>query len=102
MVTKEDLCAMLEFFSDDPLDIDQAWATFQKFEEYIADGDIETIKYFTTLMMFKEKDILGLRTRMAEQGFELTPSQLSQYIFILSACLLDSYKLFKEKKDNIE
>lgn len=102
MVTKEDLCAMLEFFSDDPLDIDQAWETFQRFEEHIAEGDIETIRYFTTLMMYKEKDILKLRNTMAEQGFELTPSQLSQYIFILSACLLDSYKLFKEKKDNIE
>lgn len=102
MVTKEDLCAMLNFFSDDPLDIDHAWETFKKLEAYIAEGDIETIKYFTTLMMFKEHDVLNLRTKMAEQGFELTPSQLSQYIFILSACLLDSYKLFKKKKDHIE
>jgi len=97
MVNKKDLCAMLEYAFDDPISEQEAWDTFNRFDDYVKNGDAETIDYFISLMMYKKTDVLKLRCQMAELGYELTPSQLSQYLFIMTTCILDKAKLFKEK-----
>ena len=97
MVTKKDLCAMLDITFDDPISEQEAWDAFTRFNEYITNGDSETINYFIKLITYTPKNVLELRFEMAELGYELTPSQLSQYLFVLSTCILDRAKLFKEK-----
>lgn len=99
MITKKELQLMLEFTFDDPIDCDVAWACYERFSEYINNGDAETINYFITAMTASRSEILATRFRMAEMGYELTPSELTQYFFILSTCLLDKARLFKEKNE---
>lgn len=88
---------MLAYTFDDPISENEAWEAFVRFDEYVTNGDSETINYFIKIITFTPKKILGLRFEMAELGYELTPSQLSQYLFILSTCIFDRARLFKEK-----
>ena len=99
MITKTYLELMLEVAFDDPIDYDVAWACYERFNNYIDNGDAETINYFITAMTATKTEILATRFRMAERGYELTPSQLTQYFFILSTCVLDKARLFKEKNE---
>tara|TARA_Y100000385_G_C12928345_1_gene565659 strand:+ start:66 stop:368 length:303 start_codon:yes stop_codon:yes gene_type:complete len=99
MITKTYLQLMLEVAFDDPIDFDVAWACYERFNDYINNGDTETINYFIKAMTATRTEILATRFRMAEMGYELTPSQLTQYFFILSTCLLDKARLFKEKNE---
>lgn len=90
MITKNYLNDMLLSAYNESIGVDRAWDSFVKFKEYISSGDKDTIKYFMDLVTKDYTDILKLRTSIAEIGYELTPSELSQYIFILTLSMLDS------------
>ena len=93
MITKEELHEMLHYVYDDPLGADLAWEVYNRLAYYIDDGDASTINYFLKIMIYDHKDLLKMRTRIAENGKELTPNELSQYIFILNVCMLEQINL---------
>lgn len=88
-MTKEELYEMLYYVYDEPLNANLAWDVYNRFIYHIDNGDVSTINYFLKIMIYDECDILKLRNKMAEGGRELTPEQLSQYIFILNLCIMD-------------
>jgi|LakMenEpi03Aug12_release.lakeMendotaPanAssembly.Ray.scaffolds.fasta_scaffold00240_90 hypothetical protein len=89
MFYKEELCAIMNFAYDYPIDIEAAWAAYNRFNRHIQSADLHTIKYFLKIICYTDNELLSLRNIMAESGKELTPSELSQYIFILSICFFD-------------
>jgi hypothetical protein len=89
MFCKEELCAIMNFAYDYPIDIEVAWAAYERFNKYIQSADLNTIKYFLKIICYTDDELLSLRNIMAEGGKELTPNELSQYIFILSVCFFD-------------
>ena len=94
MITKDNLKDLLSSAYNDSIDEDRAWHSFTKFKEYVCSGDKDTIKYFLDLTSKEHSDILKLRTHIAEMGYELTPSELSQYLFILTVSMLDSIEYY--------
>lgn len=89
MASKEELYLMLEFTYDEPLDKETAWSCYERFQQHISNGDINTIKYFLQVINYENEMILKFRTKIAESGYELTPDQTCQYIFILATCIID-------------
>lgn len=94
MITKNDLKELLISAYNDSIDENLAWDSFTRFKEHICSGDKNTVKYFVDLVNKDHKDILRLRTSIAEMGYELTPSELSQYLFILTVSMLDSIEYY--------
>jgi len=89
MTSKEELHLMLEFTYDEPLDKTSAWSCYERFQEHLSNGDILTIKYFLQVINYDHEMVLKFRTKFSELGYELTPDQASQYIFILATCIID-------------
>ena len=89
MINKNSLKKMLNISYKDSMDEDLAWEAFSRFKKHIDNGDEETISYFLNIACLTETEILKLRTLLAEMGFELTPDQLSQYIYILTISLFE-------------
>ena len=74
---------LLESFYNDTIESDTAWQTYQNFYDICSSGDQPTIEYMYVVVSMGIKERLNLRSRIAEKGFELTPNQLDQYIFLL-------------------
>lgn len=89
MISKEELHLMLEFTYENPIDEDMAWASFKRFSDHLKQGDPNTLKYFIQVINADHKQLLKLRHKIAENGYELTPDQMSQYVFILAASIVD-------------
>ena len=87
---KEDLEILLTVSFEEPLNIDVAYQVYKNYITLIKNGDNETIDYFWSLVRCDYESLLLVRTSFAEKGFELTPSQCEQYIFILATSLVDS------------
>tara|TARA_B100001113_G_scaffold287412_1_gene243071 strand:- start:1802 stop:2101 length:300 start_codon:yes stop_codon:yes gene_type:complete len=98
MINREKLSNILNFTYKEPIDETNAWNCFTRFRDYIEQGDKETIKFFCDVAFCNEKEMLLLRNVIAELGFELTPNQLSQYIFLLTLCLLEKTPTENEKQ----
>lgn len=90
MLDKNNLMEMLRSVYDEPISEETAWSSFERFRHYIADGDKDTIDYFLSFVGQDDRELLKLRNSLAETGYELTPSEMSQYIFILTLSLFDS------------
>jgi hypothetical protein len=74
---------LLESFYNDTIESDTAWQTYQNFYDICSSGDQPTMEYLYVVVGMGAKERLNLRSRIAEKGFELTPNQLDQYIFLL-------------------
>lgn len=98
MINREKLSNILNFSYVEPIDETNAWNCFTRFQDHIQNGDKETIKFFLEVAFCDQKDMLALRNIMAELGYELTPNQLSQYIFLLTLCLLEKMPTENEKQ----
>lgn len=88
--TKDDLEVMLAVSFNEPLDIEVAYKAYENYAFLINDADEMTIDYLWRMVKCDHKGLLKVRISFAEKGFELTPNQLEQYIFILATCLVDS------------
>jgi|TARA_B100000131_G_C17612764_1_gene408392 hypothetical protein len=84
---QEDLLTLLMILFDDTIDLDKAWKTYNNFINIFEDKDQDTIDYLLDVVDMDRKQRLVLRNRIAERGFELTPNELDQYIFILLMAL---------------
>ncbi len=98
MINKEKLSNILNFTYVEPIDKVSAWNCFTRFQEHIENGDEETIKFFLDVAFCDNDEMLILRNIIAELGYELTPNQLSQYIFLLTLCLLEKMPTENEKQ----
>ncbi len=74
---------LLETFYNDTIESGRAWKTYQNFYDICSSGDQTTIEYMQGVISMGVEERLRLRNRIAEKGFELTPNQLDQYIFLL-------------------
>ena len=80
---RQKVTSLLELFYSDSIDSDDAWKAYSNFLLMVSDSDKETMTYLYDVIDYDSDRRLKLRNRMAERGFELTPSQLDQYIFLL-------------------
>ena len=80
---RQKITSLLELFYSDSIDSDNAWKVYSNFLLMVSDSDSETMTYLHGVIDADPNRRLKLRNRMAERGFELTPSQLDQYIFLL-------------------
>lgn len=87
---KEELELILSVSFEEPLDIEVAYKAYGNYLELINNADIDTIDYLWRLVKTDKKGLLKVRMSFAEKGFELTPNQCEQYIFILATSLVDS------------
>jgi len=92
MSSKKELTYLLNISYENPIDEKSAIDSYNRFEEFISCADQETIQYFTKIISLDSFELLELREKIAEIGYELTPEQMSQYIFILLICLTDNIK----------
>ena len=75
------------FFSYDSLNPERSWSAYTNFKNLCNEGDENTLDYFFSVIEMDIKNKLKLRNSMAENGYELTPNQLDQYVFILRLCI---------------
>lgn len=87
---KDDLELLLTVSFEEPLDINVAYETYKNYSTLIKNADTETLDYLWRMVRTDHKGMLRVRNSFAEKGFELTPSQCEQYIFILATSLVDS------------
>jgi len=85
---------LLETLYNDTIESDSAWKTYQNFYDICSNGDQPTIEYMHGVVSMVTEERLRLRSRISERGFELTPNQLNQYIFLL---FLAIYNMEKSK-----
>jgi hypothetical protein len=83
----EDLLTLLVILYDNTIDFDKAWKTYNNFLAIFKDEDEATIDYLLNIVNMNYRQKLLLRNRIAERGYELTPNELDQYIFILLMAL---------------
>tara|TARA_R110000823_G_scaffold174884_2_gene307485 strand:- start:353 stop:631 length:279 start_codon:yes stop_codon:yes gene_type:complete len=83
----EDLLTLLVILYDNTIDFDKAWRTYNNFLAIFKDEDEATIDYLLNIVNMNYRQKLLLRNRIAERGYELTPNELDQYIFILLMAL---------------
>ena len=84
---QEELLTLLIILFDDTIDLDKAWRTYNNFVNIFEDEDPATVDYLLDVVNMNHKQRLILRNIIAERGFELTPNELDQYIFILLMAL---------------
>ncbi len=86
---RNQISILLEACYNDAITPESAWQTYKNFYEICLDGDDATMEYMYGVVNMNATERLRLRNRIAENGFELTPSQLDQYIFILLLAIYD-------------
>ena len=68
---------------DSPLDGEMAWNCYSNLLILFLEEDYDTVIYLGAIGSFTHKQRLRLRSKIAERGFELTPNELDQYIFLI-------------------
>tara|TARA_Y100001951_G_scaffold105115_1_gene119976 strand:- start:534 stop:830 length:297 start_codon:yes stop_codon:yes gene_type:complete len=86
---RQQIYELLESLYADAIEPESAWQTYQNFYHICTDGDKDTMDYMYNVIDMSATQRLELRRKMAERGFELTPSQLNQYIFLLLLATMD-------------
>jgi hypothetical protein len=89
---RHEIFNLLETFYNDTIESDSAWKTYRNFYAMCSGGDRPTIEYMYGVIRMGTEERLRLRSRIAERGFELTPNQLDQYIFLLFLAVCDMEK----------
>jgi hypothetical protein len=71
------------------IDDEAAWTAYNNFVDLFLDEDPPTMDYLCTICELTQQERLLLRYKIAEQGFELTPSELNQYILLILVALTE-------------
>ncbi len=66
---------------------DHIWDCYCAFLGLFLEDDIITTNYLINLIELTRGQRLVYRNKLAEMGFELTPNELNQYIFLLLIAL---------------
>ena len=68
-------------------DLSEAWQTYQEAVDTINRGDKMQMEVMEALPLLDKRRRLRWRENMAEQGIEMTPTQVDQYISILELAM---------------
>lgn len=68
-------------------DLSEAWQTYQDAVDTINRGDRMQMEVMEALPLLDKRRRLRWRENMAEQGIEMTPTQVDQYISILELAM---------------
>tara|TARA_Y100001938_G_scaffold108036_1_gene147624 strand:+ start:636 stop:947 length:312 start_codon:yes stop_codon:yes gene_type:complete len=66
---------------------DHVWDCYCAFLDLFLEDDAITTNYLINLIELTRGQRLVYRNKLAEMGFELTPNELNQYIFLLLMAL---------------
>jgi formate dehydrogenase maturation protein FdhE len=84
-MNKKKFKKIMHSFDKNEIDLEHAWEVYLRMLKLFkySNGD-ETLEYLERLACMDQKQKLIWRNKLAEMGIELTPSQVDDYIFILS------------------
>jgi formate dehydrogenase maturation protein FdhE len=89
-MNKKTFKKILYSFKKSDLDIDRGWEVYLRILKLFKENKCEeTYEYLEQVGSMDQKEKLQWRTKLAEMGIELTPSQVEDYIFILSLAIYD-------------
>ena len=86
---QQKISALLKALYHDTIKLESVNTTYNNFYKLCLDSDKGTMDYLHDVINMRLNERLELRGRIAERGFELTPNQLDQYIFILVLAIYD-------------
>ena len=84
---KEKLISILNSVYEPVIEEDHVWDCYCSFLDLFFEDDPLTTNYLVSLVELTRTQRLLYRNRLAELGFELTPTELNQYIFLLLVAL---------------
>jgi len=84
---KKELIKTLNSVYETTMEGDHIWDCYCAFLELFFEDDPITTNYLVSLVELTRTQRLKYRNRLAELGFELTPTELNQYIFLLLIAL---------------
>jgi hypothetical protein len=84
---KSHVLKILKSVFNDPVGDDSAWSAYENFVDLFMQEHEETTDYLCRVVELNRVQRLTFRTKFAERGYELTPNQLNQYIFLLMLAL---------------
>jgi|TARA_Y100000593_G_C4266728_1_gene315171 hypothetical protein len=90
---KHKLTNVLSSLYEPSLSTETAWEAYNNFVELFLEGDAATTNYLCTICELSSKQRLLLRHKIAEQGFELTPNELNQYVLLILMALTEYMEL---------
>jgi len=82
-MNKKEVVKILYSVYDEPIPEKKAWKTFQAFLNLFTEENGAVTNYLLSVIEFNRRQRLSFRNKLAEKGYELTPNQLNQYIFLL-------------------
>ena len=86
---KTTLIQVLSSVYEPTIDEESAWAAYNNFIGLFLDEDPPTVEYLCTICELTQQERLLLRHKIAEEGFELTPNELNQYILLILVALAE-------------
>jgi hypothetical protein len=86
---KTTLIQVLSSVYEPTIDSEAAWAAYNNFIDLFLDEDPPTVEYLCTICELTQRERLLLRHKIAEEGFELTPNELNQYILLILVALAE-------------
>ena len=81
---EDSLYQILTACYEDTLKSSIAWNVYQKVLDLCQDGDLYTITYLHQLCLMNKEEKLAWRMKIAERGFELTPTSSLKVFLLLS------------------
>jgi hypothetical protein len=92
-MNKKTFNKIIHNFKKSDLDVDHGWEVYLRILGLFKANKCEkTLDYLETVGSMNQKERLAWRTKLAEMGIELTPSQVEDYIFILSLAIVDYWE----------
>jgi len=86
---QERIFRLLEALYGDTIKKESALKSYTNFLEICSDEDKTTMEYLLHVVNMTTRERLRLRNSIAERGYELTPNELNQYIFLLLLAIHD-------------
>tara|TARA_R110000824_G_scaffold228461_1_gene416221 strand:- start:334 stop:657 length:324 start_codon:yes stop_codon:yes gene_type:complete len=80
---EQELLWLLSEIYDDTIPYKNALKCFKAFTNLFMEENGAVTEYLLSVIEFNKIQRLKFRNRLAEKGYELTPNQLNQYIFLL-------------------
>ena len=93
MVIKEDLVRTMQSIYEWPLEEDVIWDVYSNFLELALTKDEYVLEYLNKVVDFSSSERIEYRNKLAEQGFELRPDELSQYTVLIMIALKESIEV---------
>ena len=95
-MNQERIFKLLQILYVDTIKKESALKSYKNFLKICSEEDDVTMEYLLKVVNMTTKQRLILRNSIAERGYELTPNELDQYIFLLMLAI------YEHIEDNID